>query len=499
MLSSVSLIALTEPATTAAILAVFAALMAFSVLVSKPLTKAGIPVVLIFLLLGMLGGSEGIGGIEFDNHEFAFRAGTVALILILFDGGLNTSWNSVRRSLIPAGLLATAGVVMTAGIVALIARALELSWGESLLIGAIVSSTDAAAVFAVLRGGGIAVRRRVRDTIEVESCINDPMAVVLTLSLVQILADNTSPGWSTLVKVPLQFLAGFLVGAAIGYLAKVALTRVRLPTVGLYPVLTLSSAFFSFGAATLLSGSGFLAVFVTALILGRADLPYRAGLTRVHDAIAWLSQVCMFVMLGLLVFPSRLMPVAAVGITLALVLAIVARPLAAAACLLPLGWSKQEAGYVGWVGIRGAVPIILATFPMLAGLPDADRLFHIVFIVVAVSAIIPGATIGLATRRMRLAEPSPPIPAASIEMHSLTTTGGSVFVYYIQPTVAAAGSTLAQLRFPNDTAVILVVRGEDVRPARGSTEIRAGDFVYVYCQPEDEPAIGLLLGQSTRA
>lgn len=499
MLSSVPSIALTEPATTAAILAVFAALMAFSVLVSKPLTKVGIPVVLIFMLLGMLGGSEGIGGIEFDNHEFAFRAGTVALVLILFDGGLNTSWNSVRRSLIPAGLLATVGVVLTAGIVALVARALGLSWAESLLIGAIVSSTDAAAVFAVLRGGGIAIRSRVRDTIEVESCINDPMAVVLTLTLVELLAADSAPGWTTLASVPLQFLVGFLVGAAIGYLAKVALTRVRLPTVGLYPVLTLSAAFLSFGAATLLAGSGFLAVFVTALILGRANLPYRAGLTRVHDAIAWLSQVCMFVMLGLLVFPSRLLPVAGIGFAIAIALSVAARPLAAALCLLPLRWPRAEAGYVGWVGIRGAVPIILATFPMLAGLPHADRLFHIVFVVVAVSAIIPGATIGLATRILRLAEPSPPIPAASIEMHSLTPTGGSIFIYYIQPTVAACNATLAQLSFPKDASVILMVRGEEVIPARGSTQIRAGDFVYVYCQPEDEPSIGLHLGPSARA
>jgi len=487
-----------EPNATAAILAVFAVLMAFSVLFSRPLARAGIPVVLVFMLLGMLGGSEGIGGIEFDNYEFAFRAGTIALILILFDGGLNTSLKSVRSSALPAGLLATVGVVATAGIVAVFARLLGLGWPEALLIGAIVSSTDAAAVFAVLRGGMLTVREDVSSTIEVESCVNDPMAIVLTVSLIEVVTGQQSVTAWLLLIVPMQFTIGLLAGGAVGWLASITMTRIRLSTVGLYPVLTLSAAFLSFSVATLLGGSGFLAVFFTALILGQASLPYKAGLTRVHDAIAWLSQVSMFVMLGLLVFPSKLLPVVGLGLVLAIVLTVLARPLAAVICLAPLGWKRREIGYVGWVGIRGAVPIILATFPMLSDMQNADRLFHIVFFIVAFSAVIPGVTIAPLTRRLGFFEPTPPIPTTSIELHSLSRQSGEVFVYYIEPTAAACGATLANLRFPEHASVVLVVRDELVLPARGSTDIRPRDFVYVLCRPEDEPQIGLLLGRSFR-
>lgn len=493
------MIGLTEPGTTSVVLVVFGVIMAFSALFSRTVTQLGIPVVLVFLILGMLGGSEGIGGIAFSDYEFAFRVGTIALILILFDGGMNTSLSSVRQSAAPAGLLATVGVVLTAVIVGLIGRLLGLGWGEAFLIGAIVSSTDAAAVFAVLRGGMLSVRRRVRSTIEVESCVNDPMAVVLTVGLIEIIASGGRVSWDLLWSVPVQLIVGAAAGLLIGWLTAFCIARIRLSTVGLYPVVTMSSAFLSFGVATLLGGSGFLAVFAAALVVGRSYLPYRAGLVRVHDAVAWLSQVCMFVMLGLLVFPSRLVEVAWVGLGLAVALVLIARPLAVAACLLPLRWSGRETGYVGWVGIRGAVPIILATFPSLAGMEGADRIFHIVFFVVAMSSIVPGATILWLTRRMGMFEPSAPTARASIEMHSLNKTNGNIYMYYIDESLAVCGATLSQIPFPEGASVVLVVRGDDVLPARGKTEIRSGDFVYVLCRAEDEARVGLLLGRSSMA
>jgi potassium/hydrogen antiporter len=502
-----TLLSMSEPNTTAVLLVVFGLLMAFSVLFTRTLDRFGIPVVLLFLVLGIVGGSEGIGGVAFGNYELAFRVGTIALVLILFDGGLNTSMASIRRSAGPAGLLATIGVAGTAGAMALIARKLGLSWSEALLIGAIVSSTDAAAVFAVLRGGSLRVKEKVRSTLEVESCVNDPMAVILTVSVVEgVRLANAGGGagtaglprgqlWGLLLDVPVQLVVGTLVGIAVGWITRWVLGRTRFATGGLYPVVTLASSFVAFGAATLVSGSGFLSVFVAGLVLGNGPLPYRAGLTRVHDAVAWMSQVSMFLMLGLLVFPSKLVPVAWTGLVLGLGLAFVARPMVVALCLLPFRWSAREIGYVSWVGIRGAVPIILGTFPIMAHLPGGERIFHIVFFIVVVSALIPGASIVPLTRRLRLNDPEPPTPAAALEMHSLRPMGGEIHSYHIQEPVAACGVPLSKIRFPDGAAAIMVVRGAGVLAARGSTVLEPGDHVYVFCRPGDEPQVGLLFGR----
>ncbi|MCW5765090.1 MAG: potassium/proton antiporter [Phycisphaeraceae bacterium] len=489
------LLALAEPAATAVLLAVFGVLMASSVLFTRTLDRVGIPVVLIFLVLGMLGGSEGIGGVAFDDHAIAFRLGTVALALILFDGGLNTSAAAIRRSAGPAGVLATFGVAGTAAALAAIGRLLGLSWPEAILIGAIVSSTDAAAVFAVLRGGSLRVKEKVRATLEVESCVNDPMAVILTVAIVDVLRSGGQPGWGLLLEVPIQLLVGAVAGIAVGLATRWILARSRFSTGGLYPVVTLAAAFVAFGGATLAWGSGFLAVFAAGATLGNGPLPFRAGLTRVHDAVAWMCQVSMFLMLGLLVFPSRLTPVAGVGLALGLGLAFIARPLVVTLCLLPFGYSAREVAYVSWVGIRGAVPIILATFPVMAAIPGADRIFHIVFFIVVVSALVPGASIVPLTRRLRLDDPEPPSPAAALEMNSLRRMNGEIHAYHIEPTVAACGVPLSEVRFPEGAAAILVVRGDEVMAARGYTVPQPGDHIYVFCRSGDEPRIGLLFGR----
>lgn len=490
------ILALTEPQATAALLVVFGLLMAFSVLFTRALDRAGVPVVLLFLVLGMVGGSEGIGGVAFDNAEMAFRIGTIALVLILFDGGLNTTWGSIRRSAGPAGVLATAGVAGTAGVMTLLGRALGLSWSEAALVGAIVSSTDAAAVFAVLRGGSLRVKERVRGTLEVESCVNDPMAVILTVAMVEMVRTGGGSWWRLVIDVPVQLVIGAGVGAAVGFGSRWLLGRSRLSTAGLYPVVTLASAFLAFGLATVASGSGFLAVFVAAVVLGHGDMPGRAGLRRVHDAIAWLCQVSMFLMLGLLVFPSQLAPVVWIGLGLGLGLALIARPLVVSLCLLPFRWPRREVLYVSWVGIRGAVPIILGTFPVMAGLPGAERLFHIVFFIVVVSAMVPGASIVALTRKLRLEDPAVPMPSAALEMHSLRKMNGVVQAYYVAPSLAVCGMTLAQIRFPEGAAAVLVVRGDELVAARGATRLIAGDHVYVFCNSADEAFIGLLFGKT---
>lgn len=488
---------LAEPTATALLLLVFGVLIAFSVLFTRALDRLGVPVVLLFLILGMLGGSEGIGGIRFENYQLAFRLGAIALVLIIFDGGLNTAESSIRRSIAPAGVLATLGVIGTAGIVALVARLFGLSWGEALLIGAIVSSTDAAAVFAILRGGSLRVREPVRSTLEVESCVNDPMAVILTVTVVEVLRTGTGPDPWVLAMVPVQLVVGGVIGVLLGFAGRFALNRITLSTVGLYPAATLSLAFIAFGLASICYGSGFLAVFATAAVLGNGPLPYKIGLTRVHDAVAWFAQVSMFLVLGLLVFPSHLIDVAGIGLLLGLVLAFVARPLAATLCILPFGWNARQTLYTAWVGIRGAVPIILATIPIMGGIPGAERVFNIVFFIVVVSAIVPGASIVPTTRRLRLSEDDAgPAPAASLEIHSRLRLNGDILVYRIEPTVAVCGATLAQLDFPQHATVLIIVRKDELIPARGTTRLQAGDHVYVFCRTEDEPVVGLLFGRS---
>ncbi len=488
-------LALTEPTATALLLLAFGGLIAFSVIFTRALDRLGLPVVLLFLILGMLGGSEGFGGIRFEDYQLAFRLGTVALILILFDGGLNTARSSIRRSIAPAGLLATLGVACTAGIVAVFGRLFGLGWGEALLVGAIVSSTDAAAVFAMLRGGRLRVREPVGSTLEVESCINDPMAVILTVSVVEVLRSGGSPAWWIAALVPLQLIVGGVLGAGMGFAGRYVLNRITLSTAGLYPAATLSLAFITFGLATIAQGSGFLAVFVAAAIMGNGPLPYKGGLTRVHDAVAWFAQISMFLMLGLLVFPSHLVGVAGVGLALGLVLAFLARPIAAVVCVLPFRWRRNEMVGTAWVGIRGAVPIILATVPIMADIPGAERVFNIVFFIVVLSAVIPGATIATLTRRLGLSHDHAPAPAATLEMHSRRRLGGDIFVYRVDPAVAISGAAIAEIPFPEDANVLLIVRGDELIPARGKTRLESGDYVYVFCHTVDEPTVGLLFGR----
>ncbi len=490
------LLASLEPHGTGLFLLVLGSLIAFSVMFSRQIDRLGVPIVLLFLVLGMLGGSEGIGGIAFDDYGLAVRVGTIYLVLILFDGGLNTPWQGVRRVVLPAGILATVGVVLTAGLLGLFARMLGLGWTEALLLGAVVSSTDAAAVLAVLRGGRLHLQPRVGNTLEVESCVNDPMAMILTMIMVQVAKSPDALRWTVGLGVPLQLVVGAAVGIFFGYTGLYIIRRIRPPTVGLYPAVTLAIAFLSFGAATLLQSSGLLSVYATALILGNSDLPYRSGLARVHESLAWLSQIALFLMLGLLVFPSQLLPVAGIGLATALFLAFVARPLAVSLCLLPCRFPAREIGYIGWIGLRGAVPIILGALPVLAQVPGSQRVFNIVFFIVVVSTLIPGATIRTVTRWLRLAVPERPRPSAVLEINSAHPLKSEIVSYFVQAPAAVCGATLSQINLPADAAVILVVRGNELVAARGHTTLLPGDHVYVFLRPADRAYLELLFGQS---
>lgn len=486
---------MTEFWTTALLFATFGVLLVLCAATSRTLERLGIPIVLLFLILGMLAGTEGIAGVDFENYTYAFRLGTMALILILLDGGLNTSIDNIRRFVAPAAVLATAGVVATAALIAVFARLVGLSWSQAALLGAVVSSTDAAAVFAILRGGGLRLRRRVGTTLELEAGANDPMAVILTLTATSVILGD-APSWWLVVNVPLQLLVGLAVGLLFGLGTRALLGRIRLMTGGLYPVLVLGVALLSFGMATLCRGSGFLAVYTTAVVLGNGPLPYRNGLLRIHDAIAWLAQVTMFLMLGLLVLPSQLRPVAGIGLAIALFSAFVARPLATWLCLVPFRFPLKETAYLGWMGLRGAVPIILATFPVLSGVPGAQTIFNIVFFIVVVNAVIPGMTIRWITRRLGLDDPMPPPPLAALEINSTRLLRGELMSFRISDSLTVSGASLAQIPFPPESAAILVVRGEELVAARGSTVLRPGDHVFVFCRPADKPFIELLFGRA---
>ena len=393
---------------TALALAVLGLLMALSVLGTRLAGRIHVPVALLFLLIGMLAGSEGLGGVGFEDYTLAFRLGTVTLVLILFDGGLSGAHAVVRRAVAPAVVLATVGVVATAALVAMGARLFRFSWAEAFLLGAVVSSTDASAVFAVLRGSGAAVSERVAATLELESGLNDPVAVILTIALTTGAAGRATASARLAVDIAVELGVGCAGGLVVGYAGRWLVRRARPAASGLLPVLTIALALLAFGVTTLAGGSGFLATYLAGLVIGRGELPSQRALLRVHDAIAWLGQVVMFLVLGLLSFPSRLLAVGSVGLGLGLLLALVARPASALLCLLPFRFGLRESLFVGWVGLRGAVPIILAIYPVLAGAPSAHHLFNVVFFIVVVSTLVPGATVRQAARLLGVGAPSLP-------------------------------------------------------------------------------------------
>jgi cell volume regulation protein A len=392
------------PAFTNLTMAIAGALVAASCLLSRLGCRLGVPASILFLGVGMLAGVDGPGQIEFREFSICYVVGTVALAAVLFAGGLQTPVRSLRDALGPAAMLATFGVVGVASLTALAAHAVGLPWAEAWLVGAIISSTDASAVFSVLHG--VKLPKRVAQTIELESGLNDPVAVILTLAMTsQLLGENI--GFAEIAgDVARELVLGAACGAALGYVAHAVLRHVTLANAALNPVLTLGFALAAFGVPAAIGGSGFLAVYVAGMIVGNSNLPQREHLVQVHDSLSWLSQVAMFLLLGLLVNPSELPRVAWDGIAIALALALVARPLVAFLCLSFFRFTVRERLFIGWVGLRGAVPIVMATLPVLsahgesAQTVEALDVFDIVFFVVLVSAIIPGATVARAARRL---------------------------------------------------------------------------------------------------
>jgi len=380
-------------------------LLLAAALSSRLADRIGVPSLLLFLLVGMLAGSQGLGRIDFDDPQLARALGSLALMVILFAGGLDTDWKSVKPVLAPGVVLATVGVVIPVLLLGTFAWFVlgtfssfnlglaGLTWMEALLLAAIVSSTDAAAVFSVYRTSAVQPKRRLRSLLEFESGSNDPMAVLLTTSILGILTVGATSAVEIIGTLLAQFGYGGLVGGGIGWLGAKLVNRLRLSAAGLYPIVVLGLGMTAFGAAYAINGNNFLAVYVAGLVLGNRLKSNRNEVMSFHDGLSWMMQIMMFIMLGLLVFPSRLLPVAGVSITLALFLMFVARPVSTLVCLLPFRPKRNELTYVSWVGLRGSVPIVLATFPVTYGLEGADQIFHVVFFIVLTSVLIQGLTL----------------------------------------------------------------------------------------------------------
>lgn len=462
------------------IILVAGVLLVLGTISSKFSARLGLPVLVLFLVLGMLAGSEGIGGIEFDDPVLAHGIATMALALILFDGGMRTSLDVVRRVWKPAGLLATVGVLVTSIVTgAAAAWILGIPLLQGVLLGSIVGSTDAAAVFAVLRSAGVRLPSKLAGMLEVESGSNDPMAIFLTVGLLEVLLGRVDLGLDLAKLFVMQMGVGTVVGVLLGKLAVLLVNRINLQAAGLYPVLTSACGAVAFGVAAALGGSGFLAVYLAGIMLGNSRLVFARGTLLFHDGLAWAAQITMFVVLGLLSSPSELVKVGWQGLAIAAVLVFVARPIAVVPLLLPFRLSARELLLVSWVGLKGAVPIILATFPLLFGLSSGPLLFNVVFFVVLVSAVVQGGSLPRVARWLGLQLPPRPEPPISLEITSLFDVDADIVEYIVKEGSRAAGRRLSELALPERAVVAMIARHDELIPPRGSTTIQPGDYVFV--------------------
>lgn len=453
-----------------------AILLVLSVIASKITDRFGIPALLLFLMIGMLAGSEGIGGIYFDDPKIAQAVGLFSLAIILFSGGLDSDWGVIKPVVAESLVLATLGVVITAGILGYAAHLVfGLSLSEGLLLGSVISSTDAAAVFSLLRGSRIRLQPRISGLLEFESGSNDPMAVFLTVGLIEWLLAPAGGIWPFLILFCKQMAIGAVAGVIVGWAALYMINRLRLGYEGLYPVLVLGLILLTYAGAALVQGSGFLAVYLVGLILGRADFLHKNSLIKFYDGLAWLSQIFMFLTLGLLVFPSRLLAVSLPALLLAGILMLVARPISVWISLLPFKFKKNEIAFVAWVGLRGAVPIVLATYPRIANLPNAELIFNVVFFVVLTSVVIQGTTLKKAVKLFHVADTSSEPVRYPLEVAGAQNWHGILKEISVCESSQADGKAIFELGLPDEYLVVLIARGKDFIIPNGSIRLQAGD------------------------
>lgn len=467
------------------ILVSVASLLLLSVLASKVSDRFGIPALLLFLALGMLAGSDGPGGIYFDDAALSQFIGIVALNLILFAGGLETEWRDIRPVLKEGVILSSLGVLLTALIVGLVAQILlGFTLLQGLLLGAIVSSTDAAAVFSILRSKSLGLKGKLRPLLELESGSNDPMAVFLTVGLIQLLTQPEFQFNNLVFSFVLQIVVGIAMGFVFGKLIAFLANRLHLGFEGLYPVLTLSVVFLTYSLTSAAYGNGFLAVYLAGIVAGHQDFVHRRSLIRFHNGMAWLMQIAMFLTLGLLVFPSRLIPIVGTGLLVAAALIFLARPVS---IFLSLAFSKfdlRERAFVSWVGLRGAVPIILATFPLISGLPEADSIFHIVFFIVLTSTLLQGTSLPYFAKWLKVDAPVENKPIYPIEFTPVSGFKNELKELPIRPNSPFTEKSIVELGLPAEFLVVLIVRNQEFIMPSGGIKLLEDDTLIVLADKE---------------
>ncbi len=472
--------------TTENILLIGSILLFISIIAGKTSYKFGVPTLLLFVLVGILAGSEGIGGIQFNDPKAAQFIGIVSLNFILFSGGLDTSWHAIKPVLWQGVALSTVGVLLTAVCLGLFVTAItDLSIYEGLLLGAIVSSTDAAAVFSILRSKALALKENLRHTLELESGSNDPMAYFLTIAFLGLVMN---PELSILTIVPLffqQIILGTLAGLAFGKLSKFIINKITLDFEGLYSVLAITLMFITFSATDFIGGNGFLAVYLCAVYLGNQELIHKKTIMKMFDGLAWLMQIVLFLTLGLLVFPSHIVPLIGVGLMISMFLIFVARPVSVMFSLLPFKMRMRRRWYISWVGLRGAVPIVFATYPMLAGIENAEMIFNIVFFISLTSIIIQGTTLPMVAKWLHVSLPARVKKIAPVDLMLSDTVKSALREIMVPEESYPVGRKIVDLHFPKTAIIAMIKRDGKFFTPNGSTVIENNDMLITLSDNED--------------
>ncbi len=479
------------------ILLIGSLLLLISLVVGKASFRFGVPTLLLFLAVGMLAGVDGIGKIQFNDPKIAQFIGVVALNIILFSGGLDTDWKSVKPIWKQSAILSTFGVLVTALVLGFFVYYItDFTIYESLLMGSIVSSTDAAAVFSILRSRSIALKDNIRPTLEFESGSNDPMAYVLTVLFLGLVVNQDQNIYSIIPSFFQQMVLGGIMGFLFGYLSKYTINKINLGYDGLYPILVIALVFITFSVTESFGGNGFLAIYIAGVFIGNQEFIQKKSILKIYDGLAWLSQIVLFLTLGLLVTPSEIIPYLGIGMLVSIFLILVARPVAVFLSLLPFKMTINRRVYIAWVGLRGAVPIVFATYPLLAGIDKANMIFNIVFFISITSVIIQGTTISAFAKWFKVALPKEEKQITELDRITLDLPKTQFKKFRVASEAYAVGKQIIDLSLPPSISIVIIRRDQDYIQAHGRTIIQEGDILTVLADSEED--FQIIQGQLNR-